>query len=205
MKVISNKRTSDYIAELIQNEILSGRMKSNQQLIQEELAEKLGASRIPIREALHTLENIGMVKRLSTRHIIVSNFSDESIHEIYGMICDIQLKSIFNICKRAEIEDMRKELKIVKDQYLVDEIAFHKLFIKYMDNQFMIRLMENQINSYIRYAVIELKYDRKKQQRLIKNIIRGLEENDIKYITENINYYYCELIKNVVEERMKNK
>ena len=54
---MKNKRTCDYIAEAIQNEILSGRMEAGEPLRQEELAETLGFSRIPIREALQILEN----------------------------------------------------------------------------------------------------------------------------------------------------
>lgn len=38
---MKNKRTCDYIAEAIQNEILSGRMEAGQPLRQEELSEKL--------------------------------------------------------------------------------------------------------------------------------------------------------------------
>lgn len=49
---MKNKRTCDYIAEAIQNEILSGRMEAGQPLRQEELSEKLGYSRMPVREAL---------------------------------------------------------------------------------------------------------------------------------------------------------
>ena len=52
-----NKRVCDYIAEAIQNEILSGRMSSGVPLRQEELADSLGYSRIPIREALQILES----------------------------------------------------------------------------------------------------------------------------------------------------
>ena len=48
---MKNKRTCDYIAEAIQNEILSGRMEAGQPLRQEELSEKLGYSRMPVREA----------------------------------------------------------------------------------------------------------------------------------------------------------
>ena len=42
---MKNKRTCDYIAEAIQNEILSGRMEAGQPLREEELAEKLGYNR----------------------------------------------------------------------------------------------------------------------------------------------------------------
>ena len=68
---MKNKRTCDYIAEAIQNEILSGRMEAGQPLRQEELSEKLGYSRMPVREALQILEEQGLVRRLATRHEFV--------------------------------------------------------------------------------------------------------------------------------------
>ena len=79
---MKNKRTCDYIAEAIQNEILSGRMEAGQPLRQEELSEKLGYSRMPVREALQILEEQGLVRRLATRHVVVADFSERNIEEI---------------------------------------------------------------------------------------------------------------------------
>ena len=87
-----NKRVCDYIAEAIQNEILSGRMSSGVPLRQEELADSLGYSRIPIREALQILESQGLAKRLATRHVVVADFSDEVITEIYELLSDVEIK-----------------------------------------------------------------------------------------------------------------
>lgn len=84
-----NKRVCDYIAEAIQNEILSGRMSSGVPLRQEELADSLGYSRIPIREALQILESQGLAKRLATRHVVVADFSDEVITEIYELLSSL--------------------------------------------------------------------------------------------------------------------
>ena len=74
---MKNKRTCDYIAEAIQNEILSGRMEAGQPLRQEELSEKLGYSRMPVREALQILEEQGLVRRLATRHVVVQISREE--------------------------------------------------------------------------------------------------------------------------------
>ena len=54
MRALSEKRLSDYMAQQIADEILSGRIVGGTQLKQEELAEVFGASRIPIREAFQT-------------------------------------------------------------------------------------------------------------------------------------------------------
>ena len=59
---------------------------------QEELADSLGYSRIPIREALQILESQGLAKRLATRHVVVADFSDEVITEIYELLSDVEIK-----------------------------------------------------------------------------------------------------------------
>ena len=55
MRALSEKRLSDYMAQQIADEILSGRIAGGTQLKQEELAEMFGTSRIPIREAFQVL------------------------------------------------------------------------------------------------------------------------------------------------------
>ena len=104
-----NKRVCDYIAEAIQNEILSGRMSSGVPLRQEELADSLGYSRIPIREALQILESQGLAKRLATRHVVVADFSDEVITEIYELLSDVDAK--LRAQMRVELAKLHKELK----------------------------------------------------------------------------------------------
>ena len=91
---MKNKRTCDYIAEAIQNEILSGRMEAGQPLRQEELSEKLGYSRMPIREALQILEEQGLVRRLATRHVVVADFSERNIEEIFDMVGNVEKKAL---------------------------------------------------------------------------------------------------------------
>ena len=99
---MKNKRTCDYIAEAIQNEILSGRMEAGQPLRQEELSQKLGYSRMPVREALQILEEQGLVRRLATRHVVVADFSRRNIEEISKkyrqekIFCDVE--KIFSAC-----------------------------------------------------------------------------------------------------------
>lgn len=52
---------SEQVADLIRKEIFSGKLKSGQPIRQEAVAERLGMSRIPVREALRLLESEGLV------------------------------------------------------------------------------------------------------------------------------------------------
>ena len=79
MEIQMNKRTADYIADQLADQILSGAIRGGTPLKQEELSGLLGASRIPVREALQIIEHQGLAVRLATRHVVTADFSDAHI------------------------------------------------------------------------------------------------------------------------------
>ena len=127
---MKNKRTCDYIAEAIQNEILSGRMEAGQPLRQEELSEKLGYSRMPVREALQILEEQGLVRRLATRHVVVDlaemsfewvysaegEDAEEKFHEfVYGTITNGLFRRLLETSADCYIRFASEETEMGKD------------------------------------------------------------------------------------------
>ena len=65
MEIQMNKRTADYIADQLADQILSGAIRGGTPLKQEELSGLLGASRIPVREAWQIIEHqVGTVIRI---------------------------------------------------------------------------------------------------------------------------------------------
>ena len=91
MNEITHNRTSEYIARQLAEEILSGCIPGGETLTQETLAAQLQTSRIPVREALNILENHGLARRLSTRHMVAAELSDDDIREIFGILCDAEI------------------------------------------------------------------------------------------------------------------
>jgi DNA-binding GntR family transcriptional regulator len=71
--------------EHLKSAILSGRLDPGKRLAEEHLAEELGVSRTPVREALHKLELEGLIKPLETRGFVVSKDSREEIEELFDM------------------------------------------------------------------------------------------------------------------------
>jgi len=80
---MASVQTKDYIVQLIKEEILSGVMKPGEELAQEALAERLGVSRMPIREALQNLVQEGFAVRLPNRHIQAVVLSAQQIHDVF--------------------------------------------------------------------------------------------------------------------------
>src|SRR5215469_15430926 len=55
-------RLADEVADILRKQIITGELGSGTQLLQIQLAERLGVSRTPLREAFRILERDGLVK-----------------------------------------------------------------------------------------------------------------------------------------------
>lgn len=77
--------TPDLIAETLREEILRGEVAPGQALRQEELAERFGVSRLPVRDALLRLEAQGLVHVYPNRGAFVISLSADEVTEIYEM------------------------------------------------------------------------------------------------------------------------
>jgi DNA-binding GntR family transcriptional regulator len=73
------------VYEHIKSDILSGRYVPGEKLTEEYLAQKLGVSRTPIREALHKLGSEGLIKPGKKRGFIVSRDSKEEVEELFEL------------------------------------------------------------------------------------------------------------------------
>lgn len=74
---------SQRIAERLRSEILHGELKPGQRIRQEIIAERFGASRLPVREALRMLESDGLVTLVANTGAWVSKLSMRECSELY--------------------------------------------------------------------------------------------------------------------------
>ena len=205
---MGNKRVCDYISEAIQNENLSGHMQSGDPLRQEELADSLGYSRIPIREALQILESQGLVKRLATRHVVVADFSDDVIEEIYELLSDVEIKLIKAMMKSGvplwgnSIEDMTDRTLNMAGN-ISPEVQFHETLIVNSHNEYFIHILENGLWCYIRFAVEETAAGRENTHRLelLSEITAAYNAMDIEKVKKSLRDYFKCLYEAVIKER----
>ena len=175
MKDISEKRLSDYMAEQIADEILSGRIPGGSQLKQEELAEAFEASRIPIREAFQILENQGLIIRLATRRITVTELDEEQICLIYSMISEMTKKALDSLKHSKKTEELYERLTTPG---LLGEVQPAEVMCDLVENEYIKRLLRNASDSYIRFA---LSTGRHKEEIKEENLQEALERTLEKY------------------------
>jgi DNA-binding GntR family transcriptional regulator len=73
------------VLEAIKHSILTGELKPGQALVETELADRLGVSKTPVREALKTLAGTGLVVMLPYKGAAVCEIGGELARAVYDM------------------------------------------------------------------------------------------------------------------------
>ncbi|MER6070604.1 GntR family transcriptional regulator [Streptomyces sp. NPDC001393] len=71
------------IAEHLREQILAGRLSPGERIVQDEIAEQFGASRLPVREALRILESSGLVTLRSSTGAWVATMEQRDCEMAY--------------------------------------------------------------------------------------------------------------------------
>ena len=81
---------ADEIALLLEDEIVSGRIEAGSVLRQEQLSERFGVSRTPIREALRRLSAQGLVSFTPNRGVRVRTLSRDELREAFLVRAELE-------------------------------------------------------------------------------------------------------------------
>ncbi|CAM4193004.1 DNA-binding transcriptional regulator, GntR family [Lacicoccus alkaliphilus] len=137
MKLKSVKRDvlPNSVTTILRQAILKGDLKPNERLVQADIAEQLGVSRMPVREALKTLELEGLVSLEPHKGAIVNSLTLEDIDEIYELRTLLEpltlKKSIPNLTVEAitSLEELHDEMLGTMDieSYVKLNNKFHNL------------------------------------------------------------------------------
>ena len=98
------EKTYDYL----KSNILSGRFVQGERLTEEHLAEELGVSRTPVREALHKLEQDGLIEPLESRGFCIPKDSVEEIEDLFELRAVLEGYTLKIICERIADEQISK-------------------------------------------------------------------------------------------------
>ncbi len=83
--VLSRKQLSDQVYDYLRVKIISGKVQNGAWIRQEDVAEELGVSHTPIRQALERLVMDGMAERIPFKGVRVVRSSIEEMAEIYAL------------------------------------------------------------------------------------------------------------------------
>ena len=158
MEYLSRKQ----IFEKIRQDIIDGKYKKGDSLVEQKLAEEFGVSRTPVREAMRQLELDGLVESIPNRGVFVYGITNEDIEDIYQIRRRIEGLAAFWAVKRITEEEM-KELQNIYDlmefytaKGNIDQVAelntrFHEVIFKAAKSKFLKKTLIN-FQVYIQWA-----------------------------------------------------
>jgi DNA-binding GntR family transcriptional regulator len=162
MRVAKRKSLREEVYDSLKKSILHGKLKGGQRLIEEQLANQIGISRTPVREAFHKLERDELVTRLPKGGFGVREFTKEDVEEIFGIrsalesyaaylaTLHISPEKISNLEKK--IEETEKALKSGDDDKVVQlHTEFHDLLYKSCWSKKLIEMINNFRDYFYRY------------------------------------------------------
>ncbi|WP_408010351.1 GntR family transcriptional regulator [Pseudalkalibacillus sp. A8] len=111
------KSLRDIVIESLREAIIAGELKPGERLKERELAEKMGISTTPVKEALRILTHEGLVITLPRKGTIVSELVDTSIEEVLmlkasleGLAANLAAKKI----SEKDLDRLRKQIKVME-------------------------------------------------------------------------------------------
>lgn len=209
-KISEVKPLRDMIFDYLKREILEGRIKPDDRLIERDLAQQLSVSRTPIREALRKLESEGLLSYLPRKGVVVQGFDIHEIQEIYDIRKELECLAVRNAIKNvtdADIEKMKailehveKDDKIFASQGLnqFDEVILDTAHMPLVKN-FLYILKEK----LMRYKKLNLAHEprRKSAIREHRAILAAIMDRDStlaeRLTSEHIEISRQELIKHI--------
>jgi DNA-binding GntR family transcriptional regulator len=112
---VTRIKVADAVADRIRHLILSGEMPDGHPLRQDALAEQMGTSRIPVREALSRLESEGLVANYPHRGYIVTGLSRDEIEELFDLRGLLEPELIRYAIPRFTDADLNNARSILKE------------------------------------------------------------------------------------------
>jgi DNA-binding GntR family transcriptional regulator len=157
------------VARALRLAIQSGRLKPGQHLVEEELAQQLGVSRVPIREAIRILETDGLLVTEHGRGASVANPSDTDIEEIYGLRIALEsycLEQVIDYTAEEEIEHLQNSVDQMfawqpnegRVELLEMDLAFHEKLCELADNDKLLQTWRSQMAQLRRLLVLSAAY-----------------------------------------------
>ncbi len=90
MEIVSDltdihRTMGDIVADKLRYDILAGLYRPGQEILQDEIAHRLGVSRMPVREAIRRLESLGLVIVAPHRGTRIASLSPKDVKDIYSL------------------------------------------------------------------------------------------------------------------------
>ena len=207
----------DVVFKTLRQAILKGELEPGERLMEIQLAERLGVSRTPIREAIRKLELEGLVLMIPRRGAEVAKISEKNLRDVLEVRRSLEELAIDLACQRIQEEELetlreaQKEFAAAVAAGDAMEIAqtdekFHEIIYSGTGNQKLMQILSNLREQMYRYRLEYIKDANKRQILLVEHeqILKALSLRHVQEaklaVREHIHNQEITVLKNLKEQ-----
>ena len=170
----------DVVFNTLRQAILKGELEPGERLMEIQLAERLGVSRTPIREAIRKLELEGLVLMIPRKGAEVAKISEKSLRDVLEVRRSLEELAIELACARMDEEDVRN-LEQARDAFSAavrqgdamtiaeSDEHFHDIIYNGTGNTRLVQILNNLREQMYRYRLEYIKDEDKRQILLVEH------------------------------------
>ncbi len=203
----------DVVFETLRQAILRGELKPGERLMEIHLAQKLGVSRTPVREAIRKLELEGLVLMIPRKGAVVAEITVSDLEDVLEVRMALEELAVKKACGQItpkQLEEVKRCSEEFKKALLGGDVSacaqadeeFHDAIYECTGNKRLIQILNNLREQMYRYRMEYLK-DKRSYEILVKEheeIVRGLEEHDESLAVEVTCQHIRQQKEHIIEE-----
>jgi DNA-binding GntR family transcriptional regulator len=149
MPVVSRTVLREQVKELLLERILRGDLKPGDRLVETRIAQELGTSQAPVREALRDLELLGLVESEAFRGSRVREFSDQELLDVFPVrvvleelgakLAARRLKGDVSVLEHEVAEMLKAAKRGDTRAQVAHDIAFHRAVVEASGNPLLLQ------------------------------------------------------------------
>ena len=154
----------DIVFNSLRKAILKGELTPGERLMEKQLAEKMGVSRTPIREAIRKLELEGLVIMVPRKGAEVAMITEQDITDVLEVRAALESLAVKMACSRMQQQDVN-DMLAVNDAFMgaarrkdvetviKKDVEFHDTIYKATNNKKLIAMINNLQEQIYRFRV----------------------------------------------------
>lgn len=169
IKLDSYQPLREVVAETLREAIIQGILKPGERLMETQLAEEMGVSRTPVREAIRKLELEGFVVMIPRRGTYVAGLSIKDINEVFEIRTALDVLAASLAAERItdeELEEMERLLVQIGEfidnndinQIVAADAEFHDILYRASRNDRLFGIINNLREQFTRFRTISMAY-----------------------------------------------
>ena len=200
MKSIQNIQTKDLVVQILREQILSGDLKPGEELTQEDVAEKLGVSRMPVREALQALTQEGFLTRMRNCHVCVSRMKRTQVLESFRIMAVVESEMLGMLDEPAAqvlVNHIEETIKILEqgreDRGRELELEYHWLVGELLENPYLQQMLKKLQEGYLSYVLLKLPFIQSERLVLLQQLGNAVRKRECSVIKDVLVRYFQHL------------